>query len=98
LTRKILFTPAAEADIADAVDWYEERAPGLGDRLLGELSELVGRIEGNPLQFPLAHRQARRALMRRFPYAVFFRLTDAEVLVIACFHTSRDPKRWQERV
>jgi toxin ParE1/3/4 len=94
----VVFTPAAESDVSEAIDWYEEHAPGLGARLLSELDDVVLRIEENPRQFPLMHRDARRALLRRFPYAIFFRLAGTEAQILACFHTSRDPSTWQERV
>jgi hypothetical protein len=43
-------TPAAEADIAEAVEWYEDQEPGLGARLLDEVNGLNDRIVANPLQ------------------------------------------------
>jgi plasmid stabilization system protein ParE len=94
----VIFTAAAEQDVVDAVDWYEHQAPGVGVRLLAEITAVIVRIASNPRQFPLAHKDARRALLRRFPYAVFFRVTKERVEVTACFHTSRDPRRWRTRV
>jgi plasmid stabilization system protein ParE len=93
----VVFTAAAEEDIAEAVDWYEVQAPGVGARLIDELGAVVRRLVNNPLQFPIAHKDVRRALVRRFPYAVFFRVLDGSVEVIGCFHTSRDPRRWRSR-
>ncbi len=40
----------------------------------------------------------RKAVVRRFPYVVLYREDAAEVVVIAVFHTSRDPSIWQARV
>jgi hypothetical protein len=56
------------------------------------------RRQGLALQFDLVHKEARRAMLRRFPYGVFFRVLSDRVQVIACLHTSRDPHRWQGRV
>ncbi|MGI8991542.1 MAG: hypothetical protein ACR2I2_18420 [Bryobacteraceae bacterium] len=39
----------------------------------------------------------RRALLRRFPYTLFFTIEGNTLLVIACFHASRDPRQWQQR-
>lgn len=51
-----------------------------------------------PASFPLVHRTVRRALLRRFPYAVFFvEQGDAEVVVLAVLHQASDPARWQTR-
>jgi hypothetical protein len=44
------------------------------------------------------YKNVRRALLRRFPYALMFVIEADETLtVIACFHGSRDPEHWQKR-
>jgi hypothetical protein len=37
-------------------------------------------------------------LTRRFPYAVFFSVEGAIVVILAVVHTARDPDMWQLRV
>ena len=54
---------------------------------------LVERMSANPWQFPVVFKNVHRALLRRFPYSLFFILEDETLLVIACFHASRDPLR-----
>jgi toxin ParE1/3/4 len=55
-------------------------------------------LSANPRQFPVVHKNIRRALLRRFPYALMFVIDDdATLTVIACFHGSRDPAHWQRR-
>lgn len=39
----------------------------------------------------------RRALLRRFPYCVFYIVLSNEIVVLACVHGHRDPKIWQDR-
>jgi plasmid stabilization system protein ParE len=46
----------------------------------------------------LVHGEARRAVLRRFPYSVIYAVREDEIVVIACFHGRRDPKRWQDRL
>jgi hypothetical protein len=56
-------------------------------------------MSANPWQFPVVYKSIWRALVREFPYALMFILGGDETLtVIACFHGSRDPVRWQGRV
>jgi plasmid stabilization system protein ParE len=51
-----------------------------------------------PRQFPVIYKNVRRALLRRFPYALMFVIEADETLtIIACFHGSRDPALWQKR-
>jgi len=94
----VIFTPRARAELADAQDWYENQAPGLGRRFLLAIDLVVQRMSANPLQFPLVYRTIRRALLSRFPYALMFVIeADETITVIACFHGSRDPEHWQSR-
>ena len=43
------------------------------------------------------HENYCRALVRRFPYAVFYEYTGDTITVYCVFHTSRDPAIWQGR-
>lgn len=95
----VVFTAAARADIVEAQDWYAERSVELGRRFRRALDRAVFTIAQNPLGFPIVWRErVRRALvLDRFPYGLYFTVDDDQVTVIACFHASRDPRRWQER-
>lgn len=93
----VVLGPAAQAEVRDAVAWYELRQAGLGRTFLAELDGLMARISENPNQFPAIWRNVRRAMMRHFPYGLYFLIRPDVVQVIACFHSSRNPMRWQER-
>jgi len=51
-----------------------------------------------PEMHPIIHKNYRRALVRRFPYAVFYEYANDLVTVYSIFHTSRDPQKWQQRL
>jgi plasmid stabilization system protein ParE len=94
----VIFTPRARAELIDAQDWYENEAPGLGRRFRAAVEAVIEQMGVNPRQFPVVYKSIRRALLRRFPYALMFVIEADETLtVIACFHGSRDPAHWQER-
>ena len=93
----VVFTQAARAELIDAQDWYEREAAGLGRRFREAIDALVERMSSNPRQFPVVYKNVRRALLRRFPYALFFVIDNNALLVIACFHGSRNPSHWQGR-
>ena len=93
----VIFLPAAQIEANEAQDWYEAEAVGLGNRFRAELDHVAQRLAANPLRFPPVFADVRRALLRRFPYALFFRIVDDAVFVMACFHSSRDPRIWQHR-
>jgi plasmid stabilization system protein ParE len=95
---RVNIRPLAEADLAEAYEWYEEQAAGLGAQFLDEVEPVYERLEQFPAAFPEVYRHARRALVRRFPYAVFYRLQDEIAHVIACTHVRRHPRAWRSRV
>ena len=95
----VIFTPAARAELIDAQDWYESEVTGLGRRFRAAVDAGIERISANPGRFPVIYKNVRRALLRRFPYALMFVMAADETLtVIACFHGSGDPVNWQKRM
>ena len=72
---EVVFTKAASVELADAQDWYEREAPGLGQRFRAEVDATLERLSANPLQFAMIHKRVRRALLRHFPYMIFLSLT-----------------------
>lgn len=88
---------AAEADVLDAALWYEQRSPGLGREFLAAVDATLGEIVAMPERYPVVRGEARRALLRRFPYGIYFVASPGLVSVIACLHARRDPRRWQGR-
>lgn len=97
--RPVIFTRVARFELIDAQDWYENEARGLGRRFRAVVDAVIERMIANPRQFPVVHKNIRRALLRRFPYALMFVIDPDEALtVIACFHGSRDPVQWQQRM
>jgi len=47
--------------------------------------------------FPLIDPVMRRALIRRFPYAIFYEVQPRQILVYGVFHGARDPRAWKRR-
>jgi toxin ParE1/3/4 len=97
VTHRVEFAPAARLEVIEGFRWYEERAIGLGRLFEAEIDRQVARIAESALQFPEAAPNVRRARLRRFPYSLFFRIDADHTYVIACFHQSRDPRRWEGR-
>lgn len=89
--------PQAEEEARKAAGWYENESQGLGTAFLELLEQTLTAIAENPLRFPLVYRDTRRALLKRFPYGVFFRVPSNGIRVLSIIHLSRDPGRWQRR-
>jgi len=64
---------------------------------LDELDRIIERIGDQPSQFPLHEFGTRRCTLRRFPYIVVFRETEAGVEIIAVAHGRQRPGYWRDR-
>lgn len=93
----LIVRPEAEAELAEAFNWYEQQVAGLGSRFLLSIDAAINSIQRNPFQHPIIYKNIRRALTRRFPYQVFFIVDDLQIIVIAIFHGMRNPCVWQGR-
>ncbi len=71
--------------------------PGSGVSSVWTLTGVVERIAASPLAFPRAHKETRRAVVRRFPYAIYFRIAEETVVVLAV-HGRQHPARWRSRI
>lgn len=97
MTPRLSLSAEAEADLAKAAAWYEEQRAGLGLEFTRAVRALLATIERDPLRYPLARREVRRALVRRFPYAVYFLAESDTTIVIGCLPVRRDPQTWPLR-
>ncbi|MEN8447100.1 MAG: type II toxin-antitoxin system RelE/ParE family toxin [Cyanobacteria bacterium J06555_13] len=98
MTYSLIIQAKAELDIQDAYQYYEQRDPGLGSEFVRAIDACFSKIGRNPMAYPMVHKQIRRALIRRFPYGVFYIIEGSNIVVLACFHAKRDPKRWNKRL
>lgn len=95
--KRLVFRAAAAKDVERAHRWYEEQLAGLGDAFLGEVEACTRRLTEHPLAYARRDRDVRRAPLRRFPHALFYRETPESIIVVACFHASQAPSRLRPR-
>lgn len=93
----VVFRPEARTEFDEAADWYEQQQAGLGIDFIACVQEVLDRIATTPEFHGVVYRDVRRAVVRRFPYSVMYRVEPGQVLVIAVFHSRRDPSIWQSR-
>ena len=98
MSRRIVLRPAAETDLLQAYDWYEQERSELAEAFADAFEEIIAGIEAMPELYVVALENIRRGKLRRFPYLVYYRLLADRIEVIGVFHGSRDPSVWKERV
>ena len=94
---RLVLRPQAEAELLEARDWYEARRPGLGGVFCAEIDIAIEAIAERPLAYPCVHGEIRRTILLRFPYAVFYRVLQDEIVVLGVVHGRRHPRSWQSR-
>jgi plasmid stabilization system protein ParE len=97
LTLRVRVTPEAQADLADARDWYESASRGLGDDFLDEVEATIRSAADWPNAALLVGGTMRRALVARFPYGVFYTVEGDDLVVLGCVHVRRHPRVWRSR-
>jgi plasmid stabilization system protein ParE len=95
---RLIIRPEAEFDLEDAFTWYESQEPGLGSEFVRAIDACISTVGRNPLTYRLIYQEARRVLVRRFPYFLFYIVEEDTIFVIGCFHNKRNPQDWQDRL
>lgn len=98
MSYEIIVRPEAAREVQAAFDWYEEKSEGLGLEFLRAADACIAGIKRHPLASAAMYQDIRRALLRRFPYALFYLIKEERIIVLACFHAKRDPIDWLRRV
>jgi hypothetical protein len=68
VSREFVVRHEAEDDVTDAAVWYEQQSPGLGWDFTRVVDACLAEVARKPLRFPEVRKNARRAILRRFPY------------------------------
>ena len=95
---RIRFLEIAEIELDEAVRFYNQELPGLGDEFLTEIMQTLDRIARFPEAWHPCSKRTRRSQTRRFPYGIIYRHKDDEILVIAVANLHRKPDYWQDRL
>jgi toxin ParE1/3/4 len=97
MKKALIIRPDAERDLVDAYGWYEARVTGLGSEFLRSIDAALSSIQRIPEMYRIVYKNVRRALVRRFPFGVFYVVEEDRIVVIGVLHARRDPKAWQDR-
>lgn len=88
------FLRPAELELLDAAQYYELQATGLGREFLDEIAAAIQDIRESPERWPIQRDDIRRRLVRRFPYALLYRIDLDAIIIQATMHLHRRPDYW----
>ena len=97
MSLRLVFRRVAQIEFDEAAAWYEVRRDGLGIEFVAEIQKVLDTVRSHPNRYHVVFGDVREARARRFPYCVYYRVKPDRIVILAVFHTSRDPAVWQSR-
>ena len=89
---KIEYHPAIEGELKEIIDYYNKHSSGLGKDFLSEFERQIFKISSMPTRWGVVEDDIRRSLIKRFPYVIYFRLVENNILrVLVVKHQRRHP-------
>ena len=100
MTFRVVIEAEAEAEFAEAVAFYDEREPGLGQRFAREVREVFREVCEDPERFRRASRLTRKARVFGWPHSVYYaiRAQTGEVVITTVWHGARNPAELRRRL
>lgn len=95
---RVIYHPDAETELIEAATFYARRVPGLGESLLAAFNTTLAQIESQPNWASPVEGDIRRRSLRRFPYAIYYRVVGDDLRILAVKHHSQRPDYWRYRI
>lgn len=86
MTLQVRIEPEARIDLVAVAEWYDEQDPGanLPLQLFAEFDTVIDLLREQPEAFPIFEANVRRAILRQFPYGIYY-VIDADCVVVLYF-------------
>jgi toxin ParE1/3/4 len=83
-------------DLQSIRRWYDAISLDLGNRFIDEVLAAVRAAREHPNMHPVVQGEKRAVRCKRFRYRIYYEVLENRVIVLAVYHTSRDPARWDD--
>lgn len=97
MTREVRFSKAAQEEFEESAAYYHRKVYGLGDAFADEIYRLSKTVAEAPEMYQSVGDNVRRAVARKFPFSIYFRVYENEIFVFSVFHGRRNPAIWESR-
>ena len=100
MTFRVIFGAEAEAELNEAIAWYDLQTDGVGQRFSSEVRVTLFEAAKDPQRYPLAGPTTQKIKMFDWPYSIYFTLLEdsAQLIVVAVFHGARNPAELRRRL
>ena len=94
---------AAQIEVIDAADEYDQQSPGVGDRFLAAVDALVASLTAHPRMYGRVSRaprnhEVRQAQVPGFLYVAVYQVTSTEVVILSVTHARSARQTWRRRL
>ena len=96
--KRLTYLSIAEMELAEAINFYDEKQPGVGKLFLDAICEAGENIRRNPEWWPVFEAPARGCRVFPFPYRLLYRELPDRIQIVAVYHSSRRPDGWKDRL
>ena len=93
----VSFHDLAKLELNEAAEYYESESAGLGQAFITEVERSTDEIVRYPEAGLVMRGSIRRRVIRRFPYALLYRVKPTEVRILAVMNLKRRPAYWVGR-
>lgn len=94
MARRVEQLARAKREIGEAFEWYFRISPDVAEKFIDALDNQLVAIRATPKAYPEILPSIRRAVMRQFPYLIFFRERPQKISILAFVHTARSVQSW----
>jgi plasmid stabilization system protein ParE len=95
---RVRFLPLAGEEALQATAYYRNRSNEAAERFLDDIAKAVELLQQFPrIGAPIAD-DARRLILKRYPYQFIYRVEGDEIRVYAVAHLKRKPGYWHDRL
>ncbi len=78
--------------------YYSKESPKVANSFYKQINLSLEILKQHPASFPLAYKNVRKYVVKKFPFVIYYQLVGSAIRVIAIFHTSRNPEIWNDRI
>ncbi len=100
MTFRVIFEGEAEAELNEAIAWYDSQAEAVGQRFSRDIQATLHEAAKDPKRFPFAGPTTQKIKVFNWPYSIYFTLLEdsAQFIVVSVFHGSRNPAELHRRL
>jgi len=95
---KIKLHPKSEEDLNKALSYYANIDINLEKKFINYLDQTFNKILDFPNLYQYETKTSQKVLMDKFPYIVIYEQYEDIIMILAIFHTSRNPINLQNRI